>query len=144
MHSRTACFTGAALVAIAASVAIGACAAPKASERAASAASKHPDVDAGLQTCFGCHTSATPQVAAEWRDGRHGLSLVECVVCHGSTGADFVARPQAAGCGGCHPAQVEASITLPAQDCFACHPAHALRAAAKAMAHPPKPQEAAR
>jgi hypothetical protein len=118
-----------ALLAVSAAAAIAGCAGPKASQQAAAAGPAHPEVDTGLDTCFSCHQTATPKVAAQWRDGRHGMSLVECVVCHGSTGADFKARPQPTGCRGCHPVQA-ASVTRDGAtpSCFGCHPAHALRA----------------
>src|SRR5512138_2539995 len=87
---------------------MAACSGPGASTRSAAAGGSHPAVDTGLDTCAECHTKVTPKVAAAWNDGRHGLSLVECVVCHGSTGADFRARPTTTACAGCHAAQVDA------------------------------------
>ena len=89
----------------------------------------HLQVDTGLDTCAGCHAEVTPRLAAQWRDSRHGVDLVECFVCHGSTGSDFRARPQASGCRGCHPAEVS-SVTRDGatRSCFECHPPHALRA----------------
>jgi hypothetical protein len=89
----------------------------------------HLQVDTGLDTCAGCHAEVTPRVTAQWRDGRHGVDLVACFVCHGSTGSDFRARPPPSGCGGCHPAQVS-SVTRDraTRSCFECHPPHALRA----------------
>ncbi len=89
----------------------------------------HLQVDTGLDTCAGCHAEVTPRVTAQWRDGRHGIDLVECFVCHGSTGSDFRARPQPSGCRGCHPAQVT-SVTRDGatRSCFECHTPHALHA----------------
>jgi hypothetical protein len=85
----------------------------------------------GLSTCSECHAKATPVVATRWRDGRHGLSLVECMVCHGSTGADFKAKPGTTSCVGCHAAQAQTASA----GCFACHEAHALRATAPRSPH---------
>jgi hypothetical protein len=89
--------------------------------------SEHPPVDADLETCATCHEQATPEVVKAWSDGRHGLSQVQCVVCHGSTGTDFRARPTAAGCQGCHPRTAPAAGSEP-RACFGCHSPHALRA----------------
>jgi len=139
MRARLPLLGGAAIAAslLATAVAIS-CAGSKASQGPAAALSgrDHPQVDTGLDTCAGCHAQVTPRVAAQWRDGRHGMALVECFVCHGSTGTDFRPRPEPAGCRGCHPAQV-ASVTREGttQSCFACHQAHALHAAGKASPH---------
>jgi hypothetical protein len=93
-------------------------------ERRSAPVARHPEVDAGLDTCATCHAQATPAVVQQWSDGRHGLALVQCVVCHGSTEADFQRRPTTAACQGCH-----AKVAAPAsQTCFGCHPPHALRA----------------
>ncbi len=132
--------------ALASSLVMAACSGPSASTRsAAPAAAAHPQVDTGLDTCADCHAQATPKVVTAWRDGRHGLSLVECVVCHGSTGADFKARPDARGCSGCHAVQTTAMTAQGNAGCFSCHPAHALHAASgQQMPHPAKPKEAVR
>lgn len=120
-------------------VALTACAGSKPAQRGAAAPqASHPEVDTGLETCAGCHAQATPAVAAQWREGRHGMALVACFVCHGSTGQDFRARPEPAGCRGCHPVQVS-SVTRDGrtQGCFQCHPPHALRAQGKSPSpHP--------
>jgi hypothetical protein len=93
-------------------------------------------VDAGLDTCSSCHSRVTPQVASRWRDSRHGMVLVECLVCHGSTGADFRARPDTTGCSGCHAAQVTSMTRNGATErCFDCHSPHSLTAEGKASPH---------
>jgi hypothetical protein len=72
------------------------------------------------------------------------MALVECVACHGSTGADFKARPATNTCLGCHAVQAEA-IPASASGCFSCHPAHALHPASGLQKpHPAKPKEAVR
>jgi hypothetical protein len=91
-------------------------------------AAPHPAVDADLDTCAACHAQVTPAVAAQWEGGKHGLALVKCVVCHGSTGADFAARPQARACASCHALETS---TMALGRCFECHPPHALRPDAK-------------
>jgi hypothetical protein len=96
------------------------------------AADRHPGgagPSGDPEACLSCHAEKTPAVVKQWESGPHGLLLVKCFVCHGSTGKDFSARPVAAErCRGCHPAQV-ASVT-PAKGerrgCFACHAPHAL------------------
>jgi hypothetical protein len=132
--------TALALVLLSGALIVASCAGPRRSERAGAAGKGHPQVDTGLSTCAGCHAQATPTVAAEWRGGRHGMALVECLVCHGSTGADFKARPEAADCRGCHPAQV-ASLEggKAAHSCFGCHPAHSLRAPGQVSPHQASP-----
>ena len=132
-HRENVLGVGAALVtaALGAAVALGACAGAKPAQRGAApqVQAVHPEVETGLVTCAECHAQATPEVAAQWQASRHGLALVKCFVCHGSTGADFRARPQAAGCAGCHTAQA-ATVSkdgAPAR-CFDCHAPHALTA----------------
>lgn len=85
----------------------------------------HPDVG-GVQECATCHRADTPEVFKAWEDSPHGFSLVKCVVCHGSTRADFRARPDTSGCRGCHPVQAESLTRRPVKDCFACHAPHSL------------------
>jgi hypothetical protein len=90
----------------------------------------HPDTG-GDSDCAGCHAQATPAAYQAWFDGKHGLNLVRCQVCHGSTGADFARRAAAERCRGCHGAQVDslARAGMPAvKDCFACHAPHSLAA----------------
>jgi hypothetical protein len=95
----------------------------------------HPDVASKLATsdCAGCHAQATPAVAREWEESPHGLALVKCLACHGSTGKDFTLAPQPERCRACHAAEV-ASVT-PAtgkpRACFSCHAPHTLRADAE-------------
>lgn len=85
----------------------------------------HLDVK-GEQDCATCHRAGTPEVFAAWEGSPHGLTLVTCVVCHGSTGKDFRAKPDAGGCRGCHAAQVESLASRAVRDCFACHAPHSL------------------
>ena len=82
----------------------------------------------GEQDCTACHRTGTPAVFTEWEQSPHGVALVQCVVCHGSTGKDFKPRPAASGCGSCHPAQAESVARRAGADCFACHAPHSLSA----------------
>ncbi len=77
------------------------------------------------QECYECHGMQT-QV---WQDGKHGLMNVKCVVCHGSTEKNFVARPDIYKCRGCHGEKVvdvEKKLPLKIRDCFLCHDHHAV------------------
>ena len=89
----------------------------------------HP-VAGGAADCAACHEEATPAQFKAWFDGRHGMNLVRCQVCHGSTGADFVRRAPAERCRGCHGTEVDALARAggPVKDCFACHAPHTLAA----------------
>jgi len=139
-RSETVLGVGAALVAGALWTAVGLMACAGQAQRSAAApGAAHPEVDTGLETCASCHAQATPEVAAQWKGGRHGMALVECFICHGSTGQDFRARPGPAGCQGCHPVQVS-SVTRDGrtQGCFQCHPPHGLRTQGKTSPHPPR------
>jgi hypothetical protein len=108
-------------------------AAPLAAESKGSApgtvgARSHPAVGNTADSCEECHAEATPRPFAEWRNGTHGLNLVKCFVCHGSTGADFRRKPGTDRCIGCHADQVASmrSAAMKGKDCFTCHSPHAL------------------
>lgn len=94
---------------------------------AAARGRSHPSTG-GEQDCAACHRAGTPAAYAEWEGSPHGVALVKCVVCHGSTGKDFRARPAASGCDACHAAQAASVATRAASDCFACHAPHSLSA----------------
>ena len=47
-------------------------------------AAKHLDADM-IGDCYGCHLKVTPQVAQDWYESKHGVTLVRCQVCHGRT-----------------------------------------------------------
>jgi hypothetical protein len=87
----------------------------------------HPKVNAA-EACEECHSQATPAAFREWQQGTHGINLVKCFVCHGSTGADFKRKPVADRCIGCHADQVASmsGAAMKGKDCFSCHTAHAL------------------
>jgi hypothetical protein len=82
----------------------------------------------GEPDCATCHRTDTPEVFAEWEASRHGVALVKCLVCHGSTGKDFRARPDASACGSCHARELESLSHRAVKDCFACHAPHSLSA----------------
>lgn len=102
-------------------------------------APRHPDVSAerAVQDCDDCHRRVTPAVVADWEGGRHGVGMVKCLVCHGSTGADFTRAARNDRCLGCHAAEV-ASVARgrgSRASCFSCHAPHALTAAGRKSPH---------
>jgi hypothetical protein len=109
----------AALLALAAALPALAGAAPR--------ARAHQEVT-GEQDCATCHRTGTPEVFTAWDRSPHGLALVKCLVCHGSTGKDFRARPDTSGCQACHATQVASVARRAVKDCFACHAPHSLAA----------------
>ncbi len=124
-----------AAVLLALPLALPAAAAPAAGK----GAPRHPDVAAvqAVEDCHECHRRKTPAVVTEWEAGPHGVGMVKCLVCHGSTGLDFTRAGRPDGCAGCHAAEV-ASVT-PARGkptaCFSCHAPHALAAPGKPNPH---------
>ncbi len=79
------------------------------------------------QECSECH----PDQLQAWQDGKHGLMNVKCVVCHGSTDKNFIARPDIYRCRGCHGEKVkdiEKRLPLKVRSCFLCHDPHSLAA----------------
>ena len=122
-----------ALVALAA-----ACATTGGSARAPRATAPHPDVGSAgtTESCASCHEGSTPAVAQEWGASAHGVNLVKCFVCHGSTGSDFSAAPTGARCAGCHAREAELVAARPeSASCFSCHAPHTLSASGKANPH---------
>ena len=101
--------------------------APPPAAAVAGRARGHPETR-GEQDCAACHRTDTPAAFADWERSPHGVALVKCVVCHGSTGKDFRARPAATGCGACHPAAAASVERRAVSDCWACHAPHTLSA----------------
>ncbi len=92
---------------------------------------KHLDSPEALADCYGCHTKATPKVAQDWHESKHGIMLVKCFVCHGEPdgkGAIAFAKTPDVNltCIRCH----DSSIKMMAQkyglepSCVQCHPFH--------------------
>lgn len=93
------------------------------------AAVAHPEVPDPSEACEACHAGLHEAVVLHWDRGPHGRGGVKCFVCHGSTGADFRARPDTSTCQGCHAPQVETmqAAFMKGKTCFTCHEPHALR-----------------
>ncbi len=130
---------GAALLLAALAAGSAGCAAPSPRPVRPGGAAAHPEIAEGPNdTCGACHSTASPDVVAAWRAGPHGISLVDCFVCHGAVRGDFRHRPEPGSCAACHPAQVRSVAGADGgevRDCFACHPPHALRPATGPSPH---------
>lgn len=94
-------------------------------------AAKHltaPDAQAG--DCYGCHVKATPKVAQDWYESKHGITLVRCQTCHGQPdgqGAQPFARvPGVDVCARCHSLAIDRMEAKfgKRDDCSTCHPNH--------------------
>lgn len=81
--------------------------------------------------CYACHVKTTPKIAQDWYEGKHGVLLVKCFVCHGQPDGKgsvaFSANPDPdTVCRKCHdPAvnRMEEKYGLRPQ-CNDCHPYH--------------------
>lgn len=80
--------------------------------------------------CYGCHAKATPRVAQEWYESKHGVTLVRCQTCHGMPDGKgsipFTRSPGVEVCSRCHSAameQMEARFGRTGS-CNTCHPNH--------------------
>ncbi len=81
--------------------------------------------------CYECHKKATPKVAQDWFESKHGVMLVKCFVCHGQPdgkgSVPYALDPDVKGvCRKCHdPAmqRMEAKYGL-GLECNSCHPFH--------------------
>jgi len=77
------------------------------------------------QACYECHGD----VMQIWQDGKHGLMNVKCVVCHGPTDKNFIAKPDIYRCRGCHGEKVddvEKKLPQKLRNCFLCHDKHSV------------------
>lgn len=98
---------------------------------ARAARGKHLVAPDSAADCYECHKKATPRVAQDWLESKHGVVLMKCFVCHGEPdGKGSVPwavnpNPQTV-CRKCHePAmqQMERKYGLK-PDCNRCHPQH--------------------
>lgn len=89
---------------------------------------KSPDT---ASDCYACHVKATPKVAQDWYESKHGVMLVKCFVCHGEPdgkgSVTYAKDPDVdTVCRKCHdPAikRMEAKFGL-GLSCNQCHPYH--------------------
>ena len=93
-------------------------------------AAKHLDADM-IGDCYGCHLKVTPQVAQDWYESKHGVTLVRCQVCHGQPdgkgAVPFKRVPGVEVCAACHGLAIDKMTALYGKrdDCSTCHPYHA-------------------
>ncbi len=100
-------------------------------QQADAAALKHLIPTEDAYDCYGCHKKATPRIAQDWHDSKHGMLLMKCFVCHGQPGGEgsisWAVNPDPkAVCMKCHePAmkRMEAKFGIN-PDCNRCHPFH--------------------
>ncbi len=92
---------------------------------------KHLLAPDSAAACYECHKKATPKVAQDWYESKHGLQLMKCFVCHGEPdgkgSVPYRVNPDAASvCMKCHdPAmkRMQAKYGMELQ-CTGCHPFH--------------------
>ncbi|MDR2574654.1 MAG: hypothetical protein LBC94_10020 [Desulfovibrio sp.] len=94
-------------------------------------AAKHPEAPEQYADCLECHLKVTPATAQNWRESKHGVLLVKCVVCHGlpdgKGSVPFAAKPGVQDiCVRCHePAMKQMVEKYGAElECDSCHPHH--------------------
>lgn len=92
---------------------------------------KHLKAPDSAADCYECHKKATPRVAQDWLESKHGVVLMKCFVCHGQPDGQgsvpwaVVPNPRTV-CRKCHePAmkRMEEKYGLE-PDCYKCHPYH--------------------
>lgn len=80
--------------------------------------------------CYGCHVKATPRVAQEWYESKHGYTLVRCQTCHGMPDGNgaikFTRSPGVETCARCHSLAIDRMAAKFGRrgDCSSCHPYH--------------------
>lgn len=93
-------------------------------------AAKHLDAPERMGDCYGCHLKATPKVAQEWYESKHGVTLVRCQTCHGQPDGKgslpFARVPGVDVCARCHSLAIERMEAKfgKRNDCSTCHPNH--------------------
>ncbi len=89
---------------------------------------KSPDT---ASDCYACHLKATPKVAQDWYESKHGVMLVKCFVCHGQPdgkgSVPYAVNPDVnTTCRKCHDPSIkkmEKKYGLKLE-CNSCHPFH--------------------
>lgn len=93
-------------------------------------AAKHLDAKQMEGDCYACHVKATPRIAQEWYESKHGITLVRCQTCHGmpdGKGAiPFTRTPGVEVCARCHSLSIQRMEAKfgKRDDCSSCHPYH--------------------
>jgi hypothetical protein len=89
---------------------------------------KSPDE---VADCYTCHVKASPKVAQDWYESKHGVMLVKCFVCHGQPDGQgsvpYAVSPNVNNtCRKCHDPSIKRmedkyGLEL---NCTKCHPFH--------------------
>ncbi len=94
-------------------------------------AARHLDFPEQYADCVTCHERTTAEITQDWKESKHGIMLVKCVVCHGEpdgTGAvPFAAKPDPERiCSQCHDPAMKSMTEKYGEllDCNTCHPHH--------------------
>lgn len=94
-------------------------------------AARHLKASEDMQgECYACHVKATPRLAQEWYESKHGIMMVRCQTCHGmpdNTGSvPFAAKPGKDICLRCHSLAIERMEAKFGRrdDCATCHLQH--------------------
>ena len=81
--------------------------------------------------CYECHKKATPKIAQDWYESKHGVALMKCFVCHGQPdgkgSVPWAVVPDPIDvCQKCHdPAMKRMAEKYGVEpDCYKCHPFH--------------------
>lgn len=92
---------------------------------------KHLDVPDEAGDCYECHRIATPRIAQNWKESKHGVVLMKCFVCHGNPdgkgSVPWMVNPDPKTvCRKCHePAMIRMEAKFGVEpDCNRCHPFH--------------------
>lgn len=92
---------------------------------------KHLDSPDAAADCFACHVKATPKIAQDWYESKHGVVLVKCFVCHGQPdgkgSVPYALNPDVnATCRKCHDTSIREMEHKYGLDlkCSSCHPYH--------------------
>jgi len=81
--------------------------------------------------CYECHKKATPKIAQNWYESKHGVALLKCFVCHGQPDGKgsvpwaVVPDPKAV-CQKCHDPAMKRMVEKFGMEpnCYKCHPFH--------------------
>lgn len=92
---------------------------------------KHLESPEQVSDCYECHFKATPKVAQDWFESKHGVMLVKCFVCHGQPdgkgSVPWAVNPDVdTTCRKCHDPSIKKMEAKYGLDpvCTECHPFH--------------------
>jgi len=92
---------------------------------------RHLDSPEALADCYECHKKATPKVAQDWYESKHGIQLVKCFMCHGQPDGKgalpYAVNPDpTVTCQRCHDPSIHRMTSKFGLEkaCNECHPFH--------------------